>query len=128
MPVGKSGRSSHRKGSRGEIEVRDLIRAHGFQARRGGVGNSDDVVHAIPGWHFEIKREETPHLAAYGRQLERDRGDRMGAIVWRQNRMSWKAVLDFDDLLQLLEEKRDALQALSDAREALSRDRGEGPA
>lgn len=50
---------SRDKGARGEREFRDLLREHGFEARRGqqfaGGNDSPDVVTDLP-CHVEVKR------------------------------------------------------------------------
>jgi len=58
MPV-----NSKQKGSRGEREAAGVIaEVFGCEARRGqqfaGGKDSPDVIHSIPGVHFEIKRVE----------------------------------------------------------------------
>ena len=49
--------NSRNKGKRGELEWRDVIRSHGYEARRGqqfsGSPDSPDVVTDLP-YHFEV--------------------------------------------------------------------------
>lgn len=71
------GMNSREKGKRGERQWRDVLRAHGYMARRGqqfaGSPDSPDVVCDELKWaHFEVKNVE--HLNVYDgmEQAERD--------------------------------------------------------
>lgn len=84
------------KGQRGEIEVRDVIRSHGYQAERGGQqgagGNpmSSDVVHNIPDIHIEVKRVEAfSCLTRAMMQSRRDAGDKIPTVWSRTAREEW---------------------------------------
>lgn len=95
-------RASREKGKRGEREVRDLLREHGFDARRDG-RLDDDLAHNVAGFHFEVKRRETLALPAWTTQAERDAGpDRVPVVVYRRNSEPWRASLPFDALCRLL--------------------------
>ena len=101
------GSLSRNKGKRGELEAAELLRRHGFTARRGrqfqGGDGSPDVVHDIPGVHVEVKRAE--NLSLYGAlaQAIADAGEgRMPLILHRRNSKPWVAVMLADDLLGIL--------------------------
>lgn len=87
---------SRDKGKRGELELRDLFRAHGHEARRGGQqgagGSADapDVIHDIPGLHVECKRAEAfSWLNRAMEQARKDAGDRAPSLWSRSNRGEW---------------------------------------
>jgi Holliday junction resolvase len=87
------------KGKRGEREWRDVLREHGFDARRGqqysGTGDSPDVIcEALP-VHFEVKRTERPNLPAAYEQAHGDAHiGREPIVVTRRNAGSWKVYCD----------------------------------
>lgn len=107
--------NSRDKGARGELEWAEELKARGFEARRGqqfsGGGDSPDVVHNIPGVHFEVKRTERFSLYAAVDQARRDAGTtNMPIVVHRCNddkhkascRGDWLVVLSADDYFTLL--------------------------
>lgn len=99
-------RASRDKGKRGEREVRDLLREHGFEARRDG-RLDDDLAHDVLGYHFEVKRRETLALPEWTRQAEADAGDREAVVVYRRSREPWRASIRFERLVELLALERD---------------------
>jgi hypothetical protein len=99
--------NSRTKGKTGELEVRDLIKAYGFKARRGqqysGGGTSPDVVHSIPGVHVEVKRVETFNLYKALAQAKADAAEGDMPTVWhRRSREEWVVVLPAKDFLRLV--------------------------
>lgn len=102
--------NSRSKGCRGELEWRDVLRAHGYEAERGqqhaGGTDSPDVRHSVPGVHFEVKRTERLELWPAIRQARRDAGNKLPVVVHRPNRERWVAILDAEDLLRLLAASR----------------------
>lgn len=101
------GAMSRRKGANAEREVAELLRSHGFAARRGqqfsGSPDSPDVVHDIDGIHLEVKRTERLSLYPAMEQAKRDRraGD-VPVVVTRQNGREWLAILPAEDFLTIL--------------------------
>lgn len=101
------GAMSRRKGANAEREVAELLRSHGFQARRGqqfsGSPDSPDVVHDIDGIHLEVKRTERLSLYPAMEQAKRDRraGD-VPVVLTRQNGREWLAIMPASDLLTIL--------------------------
>lgn len=96
------GKVSRDKGQRGERELRDLFRAAGYEAERGGQqsagprGIEQDVRHSIPGIWAECKRVEA--FSCLTRAIDQARKDSTGAdlvpTVWsRTNRDEWLVTL-----------------------------------
>jgi Holliday junction resolvase len=101
------GRMSRDKGKRGELEVAELLRAHGFQAERGrqysGSPDSPDVRHDIPGVAIEVKRTERFALYPALEQAKQDRraGD-VPVVFHRMNGRPWVVCLEAEDFLTLM--------------------------
>ena len=80
------------KGKRGEREWRDVLREHGYTARRGqqfsGSEDSPDVVSSIP-IHWEVKRVEKLNLNDACSQAARDSGGKAWAVAHRRNDCPW---------------------------------------
>lgn len=107
--------NSRAKGAVGELEFAALLKAHGYEARRGqqfsGGGDSPDVVHSIPGVHFEVKRTERFAIYDAMDQARQDAkiGD-MPVVVHRCNgsrrkntcRGEWLVVLSVEDFFTLV--------------------------
>jgi Holliday junction resolvase len=98
--------NSRAKGQRGELEVRDLLRKHGFQAERGqqraGGPESPDVKHDIDGFHIEVKLTETFNLFKTLDQAQGDAPHLVPLIFHRRNRKPWMVCLPAEVLLELL--------------------------
>jgi hypothetical protein len=101
------GLRSRNKGKRGEreaaAEIRKLFR---IDARRGcqfsGGDGSPDLVTAIEGVHFEVKRAETLRLHDALGQACADAGpERIPVVLHKANRRPWVAIVRLDDLPQL---------------------------
>ena len=98
---------SKKKGKLGEREVAALLKAYGFEARRGqqfaGGGDSPDVVHNIPGLHIEVKRTEQLNLYAALEQADNDSDSDENPVVFhRKNNRPWVVVMYADDFLPLM--------------------------
>lgn len=105
MPI-----NSRRKGKTGELEFAQLLRSHGFEARRGqqhsGGADSPDVVTSIPGVHFEVKRVEAGNLYTWLDQAARDATPlKMPVVAHRKSRKDWVAILPMDEFLSLLRDR-----------------------
>lgn len=90
-------RMSRNKGARGEREFRDLLREHGFEARRGqqfaGGPDSPDVIVNLP-VHFEVKRTEC-FSPSYLRQAEQDAHPlNQPVVAWKCNFAPWRVFCD----------------------------------
>ena len=106
--------NSNAKGKVGEREVAALLRARGFEARRGqqfsGGGDSPDVVSDLDGFHIEVKRTENFQLYPALAQANADKKGGTDALVFhRRNNKEWVVVLEADVFLNLLDEHRDLL-------------------
>lgn len=99
----RAGRRSKRRGQNGELEVRDLVRAHGWgDATRtfmsGGQGGGD--VGGIPDVHLEVKFVERLDLPGAWRQANASaRPTDLIVIVHRCNFQPWIATLRLTDLM-----------------------------
>ena len=97
------GKSQKEKGKRGEREVANILKAHGYDARRGqqfcGFTGEADVV-GLPGYHLEVKFQETTKLADWFAQSERDaRKGEVPVVVHRKSRSPWMITMRFEDWL-----------------------------
>lgn len=100
------GKASREKGKRGERECAALLKAHGFDARRGqqfnGSDGSADVV-GLPGFHVEVKRTEALRIYEAMGQAEVDARDgETPLVLHRRNRKEWLAILKADDFLEMI--------------------------
>lgn len=106
MPV-----NSKQKGKRAELEVAKILKQHGYDdARRtaqycGSTGDAADVV-GLPGFHLEVKHQETVRLDEWWAQAKRD-SDFTGNIplvVHRKNGQKWKVTMDFETFLEVIKD------------------------
>lgn len=100
------------KGARGEREFSSFLRDHGFEAIRGcqhagrdATGQeAPDVIHNVPGVHFEVKRTEKLHIIPALDQAAGDAGDKIPIVAWRRNNWPWMAILPMEDLMEFIRE------------------------
>jgi len=97
---------SKRKGARGEREAaKEIERLFGVDARRGqqfcGGDESPDIVTAIHGVHFEVKRAESLRLKASLEQAISDAGENVPVVLHKRNRQPWLVIVRLDDLPRL---------------------------
>ncbi len=110
-------RAERDKGARGEREVAAVLRAHGLLVDRtvqqSGLYLRGDLT-GVPGYHFEVKRQETLRLPLWIRQARDECGDAVPVVVFRRNKRAadkisewtlgeWHAVLSLHDLAKLLD-------------------------
>jgi hypothetical protein len=106
--------NSKQKGKRGELELAEFLREHGFAgAARGqqfkGSPGSPDVM-GLPGHHIECKRVEALSLYDAYAQAVRDAGPGSIPIVAHRRNgkphhpLPWLAILSLDDYLLLVRE------------------------
>ena len=121
-------RMSREKGKRGEREFCELLREHGFDARRGqqfaGSPDSPDVVTDCP-YHFEVKRTES-FSPSYLAQAERDAHPSLQpVVVWKRNNAPWRVFCDAHHYLgmwsKLLRIEDELLQLEAKLKEAESK-------
>jgi hypothetical protein len=102
---------SRRKGKTGELEVAQLLRAHGIvDARRGqqfsGEPGNPDVM-GLVGIHIECKRCESLRLWPALEQARREALEGDLATVWhRSNGRPWVVILSAEDFLSLCRDRQ----------------------
>jgi len=99
--------NSRQKGAAGEREFRDVLRGFGFEAIRGqqhsGGADSPDVIHNIPGVHFEVKRTQRGSLYEWLKQACTDADTKIPIVAHRRNGKDWVAILPMKDFLTLID-------------------------
>ena len=100
------GRTSQRKGRRGEIELSERLSAYGYSVTPGAAlsfGGVPDIT-GLPGIHIECKRRECPDVLAALQQAATDAerfGDGVPVVFWRKNRGRWVALLSLEAFMEL---------------------------
>ena len=97
--------NSRAKGARGERELANLLKEHGYDSRRGqqysGANGDADVV-GLPGIHIECKRVEKLNMNKSMTQARRDAQDgEFPCVFHRRNNDIWQVNMDFGDWLVL---------------------------
>jgi len=99
-------RAERDKGARGEREVATILRAHNLPAVRtpnsGGLHVRGDLT-GVPGFHFEVKRQETLRLPLWLAQARAECGDAVPVVAHRTNLSAWYATMPLADLAELLD-------------------------
>ena len=98
--------NSKKKGKRGELELAELIREHGFEsAKRSqqycGSNGDADIIDALPGIHIECKRVERLNIHEAMEQADRDCGENIPAVFHRRNRTPWLVTMHVADFMSL---------------------------
>lgn len=108
MPI-----NSRQKGAAGEREVAAILRAHGYECRRGQQYSGlegEDVV-GLPGVHIEVKRVERLNLvAAMGQSIRDAETDQIPVVMHRPNRVPWMVTMPLERWMEFYkawEEKHD---------------------
>jgi hypothetical protein len=102
----RRGKRSKRKGDRGELEVRDLLREAGWldthrNFMSGGAGGGD-IADSIPDWHIECKRTESLQLHAAWRQADDARRPTDSLLIaHRGNNQAWLGTVLVTDVIGL---------------------------
>lgn len=99
--------NSRNKGKVGEREFAALLRAEGFDARRGqqftGGADSPDVVSEALAWlHIEIKRVQALNLADACAQAEGDCAGKPWVVAHRRNHAPWLITMRAETFFQFL--------------------------
>lgn len=99
--------NSRQKGKRGELELAAILRAHGYDTRRGqqyaGANGDADVV-GLPGVHIECKRVERLDLDGAMAQSVRDARDgELPVVMHRRNRGAWLVTIRLENWLDASE-------------------------
>ena len=109
MSMGKI--NSKRKGRVGELEVANILKAHGYDARRtaqfcGNTGEAADVI-GLDGFHLEVKRCETTKIWDWIHQAENDhKADTVPLVVFRRSHEQWQVALSLEAFLELLQNRK----------------------
>lgn len=96
---------SNRKGKDGERELSKLLKAEGFDTRRGqqfcGKNGDADVV-GLPGIHIECKRVEKLKLYdALAQSCSDARADETPVVMHRRNNAEWLITMKLKDWIQI---------------------------
>ena len=97
--------NSREKGKRGERMLAQVLREHGYEARRGvqykGGADSPDVI-GLDGIHIECKFVERLDLAAAYAQAFRDAAkDEIPAVFHKKSREPWMVTLTLEDFMKI---------------------------
>lgn len=100
--------NSRAKGARGERAFRDVLRAAGYNARRGAqysghVEAPDVICYDLPDIHFEVKCVENGNVYNFVEQAQRDSaGKKYPVVALKRNGREWLAILPMDDFLRMI--------------------------
>ena len=97
--------NSREKGKKGENELAQILRAYGFEARRGqqfsGANGDPDVV-GMPGVHIECKRLERLNIyEAMAQSINDARIGETPVVMHRKNRGEWLVSMRLGDFIKL---------------------------
>ena len=103
-------KNSRAKGAKGELELSNLLKEHGYKTRRGqqycGANGDADVV-GLDGIHIECKRVERLNIDdAMAQAVEDAREGETPAVFHRKNRKGWLVTMRFEDWLTLYKAAR----------------------
>ena len=107
--------NSRAKGCRGEREWRDMLRAEGYEARRGqqfsgGTDSPDVICGDLPGLHFEVKRTQSSSPYNWIDQATRDAGvNKLPIVAHKRNGKDWLVMMPANAFFQLLRETNQPL-------------------
>lgn len=100
--------NSKQKGARGERELAKVLRAHGFETRRGqqycGANGDADVI-GLPNIHIECKRVERLNLYDAMAQAKSDaKQDEIPVVMHRKDKRDWLVTMSLDDFMKIYKE------------------------
>lgn len=100
-------KNSRAKGAAGERELANILKDHGYTARRGqqycGANGDADVV-GLDGVHIECKRVERLNIDDAVEQAAADaREGETPAVFHRKNRKGWLVTMKLEDWLAMYE-------------------------
>lgn len=107
------GKMSRDKGKRGEREIANILKEHGFKnARRtsqycGTTGDASDVI-GLDGFHIEVKYVEKLNIDKALEQAIRDSEAKpekkeIPVVMHRANRHPWKVTMRIEDFLAMVQ-------------------------
>lgn len=99
--------NSKKKGSRGELELANRLKEHGFSARRSqqyaGINNDADVICTeLESYHLEVKRVQALNIDKAMAQSLNDCHDKTPICVHRKNHKPWLVTMFLEDWLALV--------------------------
>lgn len=104
--VRTTGKSSQRKGRKGEFELAAILREHGYDVQAAeplNYGTIPDLT-GLPHVHIECKRAETTKIWDWFFQAQADAkkfNDGRPAIFFRRSRSPWMVCMELSDWLEL---------------------------
>jgi Holliday junction resolvase len=103
------GKLSRNKGKVGEREVVNLIKKHGFEARRGqqfkGTKDSPDVIHDMDGFYVEVKRRQAFNIYDTLVKADAEKPEGTVSVVFhRKDNRKWLVSMDADEFLAIIKE------------------------
>jgi hypothetical protein len=100
------GRYARNKGKRGEREVATILRAHGYDVRRGWqsrAGSDDADVIGVPGWWVEVSIGGANPRRKYAQAVEASaKSGRRPVAITRPDGGEWLATVALCDWLRLV--------------------------
>ena len=98
--------NSKNKGKVGEREFANLLKKHGFNARRGqqfkGTEDSPDIICECLPFHFEVKRVQKLNLDNAMDQARKDCGKSIPVVAHRKNNHKWLITIDAEYFIENL--------------------------
>jgi hypothetical protein len=106
----RAGRRARRRGARGELQVVEILKAHGWLKARRNLGRDErrsqagrDIVGGPEGTRISVKLTERLKLREAYKEVAANVSENEIPMVWhRCNAQPWLATLPLDDLLELL--------------------------
>jgi len=102
------GRASRAKGSAAERDVRDILKAAGFDVHRtphsGALEWMKGDICGAP-WHIEVKRCEALRISEWCAKAESEADGKTALLIFRRSREPWRVALTLKSFLRLLEKE-----------------------
>lgn len=97
--------NSRQKGKRGELELVNILKEHGYNTRRGqqySGSNGDADVIGLPCIHIECKRVENLNIYNAMEQAKSDaREGLIPVVMHRKDRKGWLVTMELEEWLTL---------------------------
>ena len=97
--------NSRTKGKVGELEIVNILKSYGIEARRGqqfkGTNDSPDVIHNLEPFEIEVKRVQNLNLhKAMNKTIETMEESKIATVWHRKNGTEWLVTMRMTDLLE----------------------------
>ena len=107
-----TGRGAQRKGRAGELELVKVLQEMGYHVHRASLpyvdGETAPDLDGLQGVHIEVKRCEGLRPTEWLYQAAADaRAGELPAVFFRQNRGTWKVLMNLPEWLKLYERGRE---------------------